>query len=42
MHDEPALGDAVAADHVRVIEPSLEDVFVWHSEQAARGPEVAA
>lgn len=37
-----ALGGAVAADHVRVIEPSLEDVFVWHSEQTARGPEVAA
>ena len=37
-----ALGDAVSPQDVRVLEPSLEDVFVWHSEQTGRGPEVAA
>jgi ABC-2 type transport system ATP-binding protein len=37
-----ALGDAVSDDDVRTIAPSLEDVFVWHSEQNARGPEVVA
>lgn len=30
-----ALAGRVAADAVRVIAPSLEDVFVWHGEQAA-------
>lgn len=37
-----ALGGAVSPDDVRAIAPSLEDVFVWHSEQNDRGPEVAA
>lgn len=37
-----ALDDRVDDDVVRVIAPSLEDVFVWHSERDDRGPEVAA
>ena len=37
-----ALGDAVGADDVRVIAPSLEDVFVWHSEQRPPATEAVA
>jgi ABC-2 type transport system ATP-binding protein len=37
-----ALGGDIAADDVRPIAPSLEDVFVCHSEQSDRDPEVAA
>ena len=37
-----ALGAAVASEDVRVIAPSLEDVFVWHSEQRAREAEAVA
>lgn len=36
------LGPEATDDAVRLIAPSLEDVFVWHSELAGRGPEVAA
>jgi ABC-2 type transport system ATP-binding protein len=36
-----ALGAAVNADAIRPIGPSLEDVFVWHSEQRA-GTEASA
>jgi ABC-2 type transport system ATP-binding protein len=37
-----AVGPQVADDGLRVIVPSLEDVFVWHSEQDARGGGAAA
>jgi ABC-2 type transport system ATP-binding protein len=34
-----AVGDRVEATAVRLLAPSLEDVFVWHSEQASRQQE---
>jgi ABC-2 type transport system ATP-binding protein len=37
-----AVGDRVEATAVRLLAPSLEDVFVWHSEQASRQQEATA
>ena len=37
-----AVGNRVEANAVRPLAPSLEDVFVWHSEQASRQQEATA
>jgi ABC-2 type transport system ATP-binding protein len=43
LHDvRAAVGDQVGEAGVRVVSPSLEDVFVWHSEQSPEARETAS